>query len=637
MRLYDKLSALQKALPLKNADLARGTGLDPAAVSRFFLGKRPLPLKYLPALCDAIVQLQPDGVSAEILPLPLQAWTGSTGLIAPAKLSEALFSWLTEDLELEEEQRKEEKRERRKASTARQASEPHAKARAAAHRLSTKGFAEKLSLLMDVTGLTGSMIASALHVDTTLIYKYRMGTRFPSLKDDTIPVLSDYIGRHIRDAEQREQLLTAAGFSLPESKVAPEDMGLWLERWFLETRAEDTSTTWSFLESVEHFNYFAFKDMLIPLENIAPLAGDVLKNESFWGIAGMRDAATRYLYYAALQEKPVTLCISTTASLDFLTKDPYWKIVWGSLMVHCLQKGHTIKIIYNMADRTIPEIMDAIEAFVPLYMTGTMEPYTFKKPQGLTVRNTIFLIEDQVVVTANYAEGLDDEGEYLYSTEPQRLAVQKKHFDALLQTSRSLMDIYRRENDREVYLLRLGRFWVRPGDATLLLPSLSLGTMPEALLLAMLSRVNAPLEAREKIRTLHASAALWLRRQLNVGRLDEITLSTPEAAIDNKGVYADIQTHLLPESISYTQEEYATHLAHIRELERAWPNYRLHTLPKEEPFRNIKVFHKNSEVIVEKIGDPAAAFAIENIPMCQGFAQLLTELKEASVASAEVD
>lgn len=611
MLLHEKLSALQQALNIKNAALARESGLDPASVSRFLTGKRLFPYKYLPLLCDTMARLFPQGASSTVLPRELQQLTGN-GHIDPAALSKAVLVWLQNSPEYRKKQAKAGRKPHNKKKK-----DPSA---------AGKVFGEKLSLLMDIAGISGAQLAGALYIDPSMIYKYRIGSRSP--KKETLESIVRYICSHIKSEDGQRRILAATGTE-PDTAdltdMTPEGFRLWMNEWLSEEHTWDASAIESLLETINDFNYFGDSSGIIPLAEIAPLAGDITQNESFWGIAGMQNAATRYLYYAATLDAPVTLCICTTSSLDFLTMSLRWKAIWASLMLHCLFKGHIIKIIYNMADRSMTEIMEAIEAFVPLYMAGRMEPYTFKRPQDNTMRHTTYLIENHVVVTASYAEGLDDEGEYIYSTEPQRLAAQKKHFDALLAASSSLMDIYRSTDSMENFEIRLGRFWGLPGDATLLLPSLSLATLPEPLLHEMLNREKLDPETCGKIFSVYNAAKQWFHLQLDTGRLYELSVIAKRELWETEEVFWDIPAHLVPRPIPYTQKEYAAHMEYIRRLEKEKPNYRFYELT-EAPFRNIKVYHKAAEVIVQKSGNPSAAFAISNIYMCRGFEQFLPGL-----------
>ncbi len=604
------ISALAQALNIKNADLARESGLDAASVSRFLTGKRLFPYKYLPLLCETMARMFPQGVKGDYLPSELRGITGNK-LLGSEELSESVLTWLQNSPEYVKKQpdtggKPESGKKSKKDLFA-----------------SQKVFGEKLSLLMDIAKITGSQLAGALYVDPSMIYKYRIGTRSP--KKDTLESLTGYICSHIKDTDMRRRILNAAGAGPDTSDMAQEDFRIWINEWLSEEHTWDVSGIESFLETIDDFRYFGESGDVIPLSEIAPLAGDVTQNESFWGVEGMRSAATRYLYYAAIMDTPSTLYICTTSSLDFVTMNLRWKAVWGSLMIHCLLKGHTIKIIYNMADRSVAEIVDAIEAFVPLYMVGRMEPYSFKRPQGSTIRHTTYLIENHVAVTASYAEGMDDEAEYIYSTEPKRLAVQKKHFDSLLSVSNNLMDIYRSADGMDGYEVRLGRFWGLNGDATVLLPSLSIATIPEDVLNAMLLRSGTDEETRGKILSFYAAEKQWIKLQLGIGRLNELSVIADWEALEAGDVFLDIPSHLVPRPIPYIQDEYAAHLANIRRLQKKNTSYRFYELAKA-PFRNIKVYHKSAEVIVQKAGYPSAAFAISNVYMCRGFEKFLPQL-----------
>jgi len=150
-------------------------------------------------------------------------------------------------------------------------------------------------------------------------------------------------------------------------------------------------------------------------------------------------------------------------------------------------------------------------------------------------------------------------------------------------------------------------------------------TMPKVLLSGILSRANVTKDERERIMTARALAETRMRLQLTAGKLDEMAMVASDARLDAGEVLLDIPAGLL--SLAYTPEEYAVHLAYVRQMGNEILGYRFYELD-ESPFHNIKVFSKSAEVIVQKSGDPAAVFAIENIYMCRGFTQFLAELKE---------
>ncbi len=610
MLLHEKLFALQQALNVKNATLARESGLDAASVSRFLQGKRLFPYKYLPMLCQAMARLFPDGVPGAALPEELREITGD-GHIEAGALSEAALAWLSDSPEYRKKRfgakdRKSDKKAARRNSSS-----------------SMKVFGEKLSLLMDIAGVSGAQLSAALYIDPSLIYKYRIGSRSP--KKETLDGISAYICSRITNADTRARMLASAGIANTGDMTA-EEFHEKINAWLQEDQVLDVSVLGSLLETINDFSYFGGNAGVIPLEEIAPLAGDVSKNESFWGIEGMRQAATRYLYYAATLDAPVTMYICTTSTLDFLTMDLKWKAVWGSLMVHCLTKGHTIKMIHNMYDRNVSEIVEALESFGPLYMVGRMEPYIFKMQQSTTIRHTIYLIEDHAVVTASYAEGQDDVGEYVYSTEPQRLIAQKKHFEALLADCVSLADIYRSDDSMEGFDIRLGRFWGLPGGATLLEPSLSLFTMPESILRSILDRSKLDDETQRKIFDFYLAEKQWLSLQMDADGATELAVIADWEALTAGEVYLDIPSYLVTQRIPYTQDEYAAHLSHIRRFEKETPGYRFVELA-ESPFRNIKMYYKPDETLVEKAGHPAIVFAISNVYMCRAAHQMLSHLK----------
>ncbi len=202
--------------------------MDPAAISRYFAGMRLLPVKYIAPLCEAISRLWPGGAPAESLPPELHKWTGRFGLIPSDRLSQALIAWLMEDMEQEEALRVKERQAKRKPYERKAASNEVA-AESSKRGSVAKDFAAKLSLLMDTAGVSGSQLASALHVDPTLVYKYRAGSRLPTRRGNTVQIIADTIARYIRSDEQREMIITAAGYA--EADIAPEEFSAFIEAY----------------------------------------------------------------------------------------------------------------------------------------------------------------------------------------------------------------------------------------------------------------------------------------------------------------------------------------------------------------------------------------------------------------------
>ncbi|GHU37859.1 hypothetical protein FACS1894105_10730 [Clostridia bacterium] len=594
--LSDKIDAVMEAVGIKNVALANATGYDPSLISKYRKGTRDA-LRYetVKSLCAALASLTPEDFDGEDLPDKLREIAGPWP-IERGRFSDALFMWFTEETML---------------------LRPAIKYDSS----SLKIFGEKLTELMSVAKLTNIQLAKSLSVDASLVARYKSGVRFPSERGAAVPAIAACIVRNIKDEQKKQEIAEIVG---GESGDLTARVLAWLSE--MPESREDTSGIESFLESVDSYRY-RVKQPVLPMITLKPFAGDGKADRSFHGVKGMRQAILRALYYTAQQDKPTTLYLTSTCSMEYLN-DKLFVAQWASLMVHCLAKGHTMKIIYNIADRDIDETMTAIQSFVPLYMIGNIEPYWFKTDEKSVFRVTWFVIENLAAISSVCTLDMDEDALFDYTTDPERVKMLVKQFNGLFKYSGELMRIYRQQTNMEGYDLRLATFWRQDGDAALLIPSPSLATMPEELLVKILNRVKIDGSEREKIMAAFSAHEKWLLRQLVQGRLTEYAVLGDKQRLNSGEVLVDIPSYISQNPIAYTKDEYAEHIAHIRRMERESQNYRFGELPMS-PFSNIKVMYKkNALTIVEKIGQPTAAFAFDNTFMCAGFDAFFSELEK---------
>lgn len=105
------------------------------------------------------------------------------------------------------------------------------------------------------------------------------------------------------------------------------------------------------------------------------------------------------------------------------------------------EKGLRLQIIHNI-DRNLPEMMLGLESFIPMYMTGQIEPYYFKAPQG-----GVFLhflrVSGTAALTGEAVSGHHSEGRYYLTNSRAEVAYYRRRADALLENAKPLMEIYR--------------------------------------------------------------------------------------------------------------------------------------------------------------------------------------------------
>lgn len=93
---------------------------------------------------------------------------------------------------------------------------------------------------------------------------------------------------------------------------------------------------------------------------------------------GKRQAAEFFLLEAININTPHTLLLYSDESTEWMTENREFALKWTQLMIDVLSKGNKIKIIHTIS-RDLDEMLTAIRQWMPLYMTGLIEPYFILK------------------------------------------------------------------------------------------------------------------------------------------------------------------------------------------------------------------------------------------------------------------
>lgn len=340
----------------------------------------------------------------------------------------------------------------------------------------------------------------------------------------------------------------------------------------------------------------------IPPYTVSPL---------YYGDNGLRQAVLRFLWEAATR-KADRLLLYSDQNMNWLTDDPVFQQQWAQAMIACVQSGTRIRIIHNL-DRNIQELLAAINGWLPLYLSGNIESFYCRKLSDPRFAHTLFLSPKTGCITACNVIGKESVGVYYYLTDISALRALETQYDGLLHLSKSLLKVYR------------GGDYLPSGTCRIssLEPSISLATMPEEALNALLERSDAPKSAK------NAAYAAWkqehsrLDQAMREGYLFECApLASPEAVAAGS-VFADLRGISVP----YDSETYAMHTEAIRSLLMEHTNYRFY--PLDEPhFSETRVLLGDQSVSVSRLSTPSITFSISHPIMRDAFSIWLGQLMQ---------
>ena len=355
---------------------------------------------------------------------------------------------------------------------------------------------ENFNALIEVMGLSVAKLCRCANYDPSAIFRFRRGERQPAEPEQFAAAVASYISREMDGPAQREVAAALLG-------CAAEDLGdraaycRRVQDWLLGSHAPREDSVSRFLTKLDEFDLNAyirsvhFDELKVP---VAPF--QLPTSRSYSGLRQMMDSELDFMKAAVLSRSTEPVFLYSDMPMTEMAQDPEFPKKWMFGMALLLKKGLRLQIIHNI-DRNLPEMMLGLESFIPMYMTGQIEPYYFKAPQG-----GVFLhflrVSGTAALTGEAVSGHHSEGRYYLTNSRAEVAYYRRRADALLENAKPLMEIYRADGASRLnaFLLADSR---TPGRRRCVLSAPPLYTADPTFLTAVLQRHDVPAPDQERI------------------------------------------------------------------------------------------------------------------------------------------
>lgn len=468
---------------------------------------------------------------------------------------------------------------------------------------------ENFNALIEVMGLSVAKLCRCANYDPSAIFRFRRGERQPAEPEQFAAAVAAYVSREMDGPAQREVAAALLG-------CAAEDLGdraaycRRVQDWLLGSHAPREDSVSRFLTKLDEFDLNAyirsvhFDELKVP---VAPF--QLPTSRSYSGLRQMMDSELDFMKAAVLSRSTEPVFMYSDMPMTEMAQDPEFPKKWMFGMALLLKKGLRLQIIHNI-DRNLPEMMLGLESFIPMYMTGQIEPYYFKAPQG-----GVFLhflrVSGTAALTGEAVSGHHSEGRYYLTNNRAEVAYYRRRADALLENAKPLMEIYRADGASRLnaFLLADSR---TPGRRRCVLSAPPLYTADPAFLAAVLQRHDVPAPDQERILA-HAKSR---REQAEtILRDNEMVLALPqltEEAFERYPMSLPLSESFYERDIPYTYQEYLEHVDQTEQFAAVHPRCRLE-LTADSTFRNLQiVMHEGRWAMVSKEKSPAIHFVIRH-------------------------
>ena len=466
---------------------------------------------------------------------------------------------------------------------------------------------------MTLLELSNGQLAAALNVDASLVSRYRSGIYHPNRNVRIKERLSELLLQRGEKQERREEMAQLCGIDAKE--LSAEN----LEEWLCEgLDGHEAGTGETLLRSIG--------GDAKRLPHSPPQLPPIREEALYWGTEGLRSAVIRFLADAA--KEGGELLLYSDEPMDWMSGERVYYGLWASLMAECVQNGVQMKIIHNV-DRIGSEMVSAIQGWLPLYLSGRIEPYLFVSPRSPRFYHTVFLRPGKAGILGFFPSEAGEERWYDYVTDQKRLTALEAGYSAMLQRASPLMKVYPVE--------KAASFWqfcaeTYPAKWSSILDGLSLPTMPEGLLDRMLLRSGVTGEQRAQLLAICSERRRQLREMLSCGVVEELVSLPNRETVARGGVIINLGAELIDLSIPYTPEEYQQHLAAIHALVDREKNYHLTLLPHAS-FQGMQVITLKDAVAVLRCREPYTAFVFLNRTLMHSVSDYSHSLMEQYAAS----
>lgn len=483
-------------------------------------------------------------------------------------------------------------------------------------------FYQKLDFLMNITKTSNSALGQKVRLDASHISRLRRGQR-NAIKDEAIiTAMADYFARHCTADYQRKALSDTLRINV--ATLDTSEFPTYIAKWLSNEKGDGIKAVEGFLDNLLEINLNPKLPEKLPETMKEKDGSAILPQENisiYYGVEGKRQAAEYFLLDVLAQSTPQTLLLYSDEATDWMTADRKFAAKWAQLMIGILSKGNRIKIIHTV-NRDLDEMLNAISQWMPLYMTGLIEPYYYPKKRDGVFKHTLFITPGvSAVISSSIGNSINYAANLLIRNK-DAIRAYAEEFNQYLNQCKPLMRIFT-SRDKESYLGTLMEFEKEKSNSIIITESLSLLTMPETVSSAILSRIGIESTYLSEYQKQRIEI---FEENLQTNAFSEIIPIFDLDTVKNGKVKVSFSDMISGESIYYNQEEYIQHLEHLLHLLKTYENFHV-KLNERVLERNYMVYAKEDlGAIIAKTAAQPAILAVNETNLTAAFWDFLRNM-----------
>ncbi len=472
-------------------------------------------------------------------------------------------------------------------------------------------FCNKLDFLMNITKTSNSALALYTSLDASHISRLRRGQRNAPKNEVCMRNMAVYFTRHCINEYQHKALLDVLNIT-PRTLSENELSGMIFD-WLSNGKSNEIKTVERFLYGLTNTkpkNIFS-SNQNIEKANVATTDAQI---STYYGIAGKQQSVIQFLSEVLKCDHPPNLLLFSDEDIDWMTTNREFTNKWASLMQQIVVRGNRIKIIHSVS-RNLDEMLGGITHWMPLYMTGTIEPYFYPKKRDGIFKRTLFIAPDVAAVTSSTVGNMTAQAANILFKDKTAVASAEEEYNQYLSLCKPLMQVFT-VKDKEAYISYLLEFEKKQTNTIVQTESLSILTMPEVIAKRLVERQQEDkfdLIKYHKIRTKIFEENIKYNNYIEVIKLPNI-----EDVIGEK-VKISFSDMLHGAAAYYTEIEYIEHLENIICLLEKYEKFHIQLIG-QSPRNSYMVYAKEDiGTLVARTTAPPVVLAINEDNLTAAF------------------
>ena len=366
----------------------------------------------------------------------------------------------------------------------------------------------------------------------------------------------------------------------------------------------------SFLNNLDKFNLndyikaIKFDELKVPT---VPFY--ITKTKNYFGLEEMKKAELDFLKGTVLSKNNEDIFMCSDMPMEDLAKDIDFSKKWMFGIACLLKKGMHLNIIHNL-DRPFNEMMLGLESWIPLYMTGQINPFYFKDISTNIYHNLTY-VSGTLALAGECIENYHKDGKYFLTSNKKEVDYYKTKSNNLLKKANNLMNIYKEENSKS-YNLFLDDYLNKDGDRKRILSSLPLFTMSDDLLNEILKNNKVPKKDINKIINYKNEEFNKYNNLLKNNNINDIIYILSKEEFNKNVPSLSLSNIFYDKKIKYSYETYLKHLKETKRFANKNNNYILN-ISDYLTFNNISItIFDKKQVIISKEENPTIHFVIKH-------------------------